>query len=228
MADLILGSTTAMTESGGTVTIDSATVVPAAGITGTIGSGVIIPASQGGSMVKLASASVSTSVTYVDIEGLFDDSIYHEYFWSINDFAINPWATGGHPRFEFLTSVNTTYSSSNYHWIHGTHYANASGSTSQVQTRGGRSESMFEEMDGTWTWVNDYPSYWHIWIVNPTVAKKTMMRYNWGVNMTGTDYMLTGHGNVTIDNTVAISGARMQFADTTCGKHQYVLYGMKK
>ena len=228
MADLILGSTTAMTESGGTVTIDSATVVPAAGITGTIGSGVIIPASQGGSMVKLASASVSTNVTYVDIEGLFDDSIYHEYFRSINDFAVNPWAGGGHPRFEFLTASGTPFTGSNYQWRHTTGYDNATGSASQIQSRGGRNQSNFEELDGTWTWLADVPSYWHIWITNPTATKRTMMRYNMGVNMTGSDYMLSTMGNCMLDNTVTITGARMQFADTTCGKHQYVLYGFKK
>ena len=51
MPTLKLGSTTAMTESGGTVTLDSGvTGIPAAGITGTLGSGVFpdgVPTAMG-------------------------------------------------------------------------------------------------------------------------------------------------------------------------------------
>lgn len=227
MADIQLNSVTLATESGGTVTVDSATVVPAASLTGTLGSGVIIPASQGGSMVKLASASVTSNVSYVDVEGVFDDSIYLEYFWSINEFTVNPWNAGGHPRFEFLTGPGTTHSA-DYEWRHSTGYDNATASASNMQSRGGRDQSNFEEMDGTWTWQANSPSYWHIWITNPTVAKRTMMRYNMGVNMTGSDYMLSTMGNCMLDSNTVITGARMQFAGTTCGSHQYVLYGIKK
>jgi len=191
---------------------------------GTVTSGT----AQLGSMVKLASASSTSNVTYVDVEGVFDDSIYLEYFWSINEFAVNPWATGGHPRFEFLTASGTPFTGSNYQWIHGTSYANTTQSSTQEQTRSGKNQSNFEEMDGTWNWQANSPSYWHIWITNPTVAKRTMMRYNMGVNPNGSDYMLATIGNCMLDNTVAITGARMQFADTTCGSHQYVLYGIKK
>jgi hypothetical protein len=46
MAYINLNGVALATESGGTVTVDSATVIPAAGVTGTIGSGVTFPSNH--------------------------------------------------------------------------------------------------------------------------------------------------------------------------------------
>ena len=140
MADLILGSTTAISESGGTVTLDNAVQDNITRL-GTVTSGNIDAVSD----VILLYSHLASGATSISVDGYFDDTKYGYYRMHFFDTTVDTADLQPYLRCNTGGSANS-----------GSHYSSAIGenfwSSGNVGTadRADNDDGTFLNVDGTW------------------------------------------------------------------------------
>jgi len=98
--------------------------------------------------VKLAKGAVTSDASYLEINGYFDDSIYHCYKVFIEGIR---WQNGsGDVNFRWTTSAGTTNSTNDYFVLDGSYYTTSNGNRG-YQNRSHHNNSNINDFEGTWT-----------------------------------------------------------------------------
>ena len=224
MANIKLGGTTAITESGGTVTLDNAVQDNITRL-GTVTSGHC----QVSDVVKLYSNTLSTTASSVDINGYFDDTKYSHY--RLLAVGLRTSAAGGTFKFRVMTggSVDT----GNIYWnAGGGNYSQAG--TPIAMVRADNDGANFAYMDCTWgpphTSSNATANF-EITFAEPqhTTYHKTFAIASWsGGHDGGDDYTRYEYITVSAKTTTALTGVSIFPNSSNWNKGTFMLYGYKK
>ena len=96
--------------------------------------------------VKLAKGAVTSDASYLEINGYFNDSIYHCYKVFIENIR---WQNGGGDvNFRWTTSAGTTNSTNDYFVLDGSYKTPTSNG---YQNRAAHNNSNINDFEGTWT-----------------------------------------------------------------------------
>lgn len=96
--------------------------------------------------VKLAKGAVTSDASYLEINGYFNDSIYHCYKVFIENIR---WQNGGGDvNFRWTTSAGTTNSTNDYFILDGSYKTPTSNG---YQNRASHNNSNINDFEGTWT-----------------------------------------------------------------------------
>ena len=96
--------------------------------------------------VKLAKGAITSDTSYLEVNGYFDDSVYHCYKVFIE--GIRYQDASGDVNFRWTTSAGTTNSTNDYFIIDGSYYSNGS---KGYQNRSSHNNNNINDFEGTWT-----------------------------------------------------------------------------
>lgn len=180
-------------------------------------------------VVKLASASTTSTHSTIDINGYFDDTIYSHYKLALH--SVKGENTTGQFTAKFLTSSSTTNNANNFLLLH---TAFRSGGTNGQQERGYENVNSTNDWNGTWNERNTssgdtlYSSY-TCDIYNPQSTTQGKLVIYQGLMMSGVgSNYVTVNGGYFTNNTTAMTGFRF-YRDSGAQFYQsaWSLYGFK-
>ena len=183
-------------------------------------------------VVKLASASTTSTHTTIDIDGYFDDTIYSHYRLALHSVKGEDTGTANHFTVKFLTSSSTTNNANNFQIAHNVYNSNGSVGT---QERTYLNTNSTDDFWGTWNEENTSSGdtqYSSITcdIFNPksTTQGKSILFNGFMMSGVNNNYVLTNGGYFT-NNSTAMTGVRF-YRSAGAGFYQsaWSLYGFKK
>ena len=182
-------------------------------------------------VVKLATASTTSSHSTIDVNGYFDDTTYSHYKLVMH--SIKPENNAGQIQAKWMTSSSSTKDSSNYLILH-TGYAHSSGSSGGQQDRRKWNVNALGDWEGTWepkaTSANDYQYCSMIAdIINPqSTSQGKVMHYHWNSFSTTQGVNIVVNGSFFNESNTAMTGFRLYRTNNGFYRSAWELYGFKK
>jgi len=193
--------------------------------------GVLSWESVSSDVVKLATASTTSTHSTIDVNGYFDDSVYGSYKLVMH--SIKPENNGGEITAKWMTSSSATHDSANYLVLH-TGYQSGSGSSGGQQNRKYWNVNAFNDWEGTWTpkatATTDYQyCSMEATIINPqSTSQGKVMLYKWGSFSTTAGVMIVSDGQMFTNSNTAMTGFRLYRSSNSFLQSAWELYGFKK
>ena len=188
--------------------------------------------SMSSDVVKLASASTTSTHSTIDINGYFDDTIYSHYRLALHSVKGEDTGTANHFTVKFLTSSSTTQNANNFQIAHNVYNSNGSVGTQQ---RTYINVNATDDFWGTWNEENtssadtQYSSIMcHIYNPQSTTQGKSILFDGFMMSGVNNNYVLTNGGYFS-NSATAMTGVRF-YRHNGAGFYQsaWSLYGFKK
>ena len=181
--------------------------------------------------VKLAKGAITSDTSYLEINGYFDDSVYHCYKVFIE--GIRYQNAGGDVNFRWTTSAGTTNSTNDYFILDGSYYSNGS---KGYQGRSSHNNNNINDFEGTWTNKHSSASsnakdMLEGTIYQPQSGKAQFSyRYNTYHDSGGSTYVMAiSSGLYGTDQATAKTGFQLKKSGgTNIRTANWALYGIKK
>jgi hypothetical protein len=233
MATIKINNVTALTESGGVITLDNA-ITGGAGLSGSSSLGTVTAGTinntvtgDGVACVKLYSIT-DPGAQSVNINGFFDDTVYSHYRLMATDMRV---ASGNHYPYMRVMTGGSPNSTLNY-WTCGGGWYNNNGAMA-VQDRADNDGDNYAHMGATWnmsTTASNSSSH-QILFGGPqsSTARKQFWVTSWGDAHGGNDdYKWINNLLISFEATTAMTGISFYSSGGTISEGTVSLYGYRK